>query len=142
MWIINDFNNNYLVILCGIFYSILCIFSIVTGLIYASGKKKLNPIELSDKFVAKLDSEDKLIKFTKKMGIITIIVGIIQGLTSLSIFKGYSTILYIVSISFTLFSILSASIKLKNKINMFPIIKLIFYIIILVVLIINNSLFI
>ena len=33
--------HNMPLILCGIFYSILCVFSIVTGLIYASGRKKV-----------------------------------------------------------------------------------------------------
>ena len=28
-----------LLLLCGIFYAVLCVFSIVTGLMYASGKK-------------------------------------------------------------------------------------------------------
>lgn len=42
-WIICDYHN-ILLILCGIFYSVLCIFSIVTGLMYASGKKKRKPL--------------------------------------------------------------------------------------------------
>ena len=33
---------NLPLILCGLFYGVLCIFSIVTGLIYMSGKRKLN----------------------------------------------------------------------------------------------------
>ena len=41
---------NILLILCGIFYAVLCVFSIVTGLMYASGKKEMNPLELSDRF--------------------------------------------------------------------------------------------
>ena len=43
-----------LLIISAIFYGVLCIFSIVTGSIYMSGKKELNPLELSDKFVSKL----------------------------------------------------------------------------------------
>ena len=42
-----------LLLLCGIFYAVLCVFSIVTGLMYAGGKKKLNPLELSDKFMSR-----------------------------------------------------------------------------------------
>lgn len=137
-WIITDIQN-LPVILCGVFYSILCIFSIVTGLIYMSGRKKLNPLELSDKFVQKLDSDDKLTKFTTKMGFITFIVGIIQGITALSIFKGHSAILYYIAMGFTIFSICSVLFKLKGKINAFPIIKLIFYILILVILLLNNT---
>lgn len=39
--------------LCGLFYALLCLFSIVTGLLYAGGKKELNPLELSDRFMAR-----------------------------------------------------------------------------------------
>ena len=137
-WIITN-PNNILLILCGIFYSILCIFSIVTGLIYANGKKELNPLELSDSFVKKLSTKDKLKKFTIKMGWITFLVGIIQGITALSIFKGHNIILYIIALSFTIFSICSVLFKLKGKINTFPIIKLIFYVLILIILLLNNS---
>ena len=56
-WIITEFHNMPL-ILCGLFYSVLCIFSLVTGLLYASGKRKLNPIELSDEVVKKLSKEN------------------------------------------------------------------------------------
>ena len=137
-WIIGDINN-WPLILCGVFYSILCIFSIVTGIIYASGKRKLNPLELSDKFVERLSDEEKLKAFTKKMGWVTFIVGIVQGITALSIFKGYSIILYSIAIGFTIFSICSVLFKLKGKINAFPIIKLAFYLIILIVLLLNDS---
>ncbi len=137
-WIIAD-PHNLLLILCGIFYSILCVFSIVTGIIYMSGKKELNPIELSDKFVKKLNDTDKLKKFTIKMGVVTFIVGIIQGLTAFAIFKGYSMILYWIVLSFTIFSICSVLFKLKGKINAFPIIKLLFYIAILVILLLNST---
>lgn len=132
-WVITQFNNMP-VILCGVFYSILCVFSIVTGVIYASGKKKLNPLELSDKFMEKLSDEEKLKKFTIKMGWVTFIVGIVQGLTALAIFKGYNVFLNIFAIAFTIFSICSVIFKLKGKINLFPIIKLVFYVLILGIL--------
>ena len=57
-----------LLLLCGIFYAVLCVFSIVTGLMYASGKKKLNPLELSEKFMSRYTDSDKLKRFTIKMG--------------------------------------------------------------------------
>ncbi|MBR3898032.1 MAG: hypothetical protein IKJ43_01985 [Bacilli bacterium] len=136
-WIISE--GNLLLNLCGIFYSILCLFSIVTGLIYISGKRKLNPVELSDKFIKKLDNEEKLNRFTIKMGWVTLIVGIIQGITAFSIFKGHNQILYWIALGFTIFSIFSVLFKLKGKISSFPIIKLIFYIIILLILISNSS---
>lgn len=139
-WIITELHNMPLT-LCGIFYSILCIFSLVTGLIYASGRRELNPLELSNKFIEKLSDKKKLKEFTIKMGWVTFIVGIIQGLTALAIFKGYNVFLNMFAIGFTLFSICSVIFKLKGKINLFPIIKLIFYIIILIILLlagINN----
>ena len=90
-----------LLILAGLFYSILCVFSIVTGIIYMSGKRKLNPLELSDNFVKKLDTEEKLNNFTRKMGLVTFIVGIVQGVTAHSIFIGNNIFFYCISIGFT-----------------------------------------
>ena len=132
-WIISEIHNLPL-ILCGVFYSVLCIFSIVTGMIYASGKKELNPLELSKKFMKKLDTDEKLRAFTIKMGWITFIVGIVQGLTAFAIFKGYNTVLNLFAIGFTIFSILSVSFKLKGKRSFFAITKLIFYSLILIIL--------
>lgn len=123
-----------LLMISAIFYSVLCIFSIVTGIIYISGKKELNPLELSDKFVSKLKKENKLSKFAKTMGLVTFIVGIVQGLTAYAIFIDKY---YVLSIGFTIFSILSVLFKLKSKINIFPILKSLAYISILIVLIIN-----
>ena len=54
-------------IFCCIFYAVLCIFSIGTGILYFSGKRKLNPIELSDNMVKKLSSEEKKKNFSKIM---------------------------------------------------------------------------
>ena len=63
--------KNIPLILCGIFYGVLCIFSIVTGQMYAQGKKELNPLELSDSFVQKLSEGDRLKAFARKMGWVT-----------------------------------------------------------------------
>ena len=123
-----------LLIISSIFFCVLCVFSIVTGIIYMSGKKKLNPLELSDNFVSKLKKENKLSKFVKIMGLITFIVGIVQGLTAYSIFINKY---YILSVGFTIFSIFSVLFKLKSKINTFPLLKLIVYVGILIILIIN-----
>ncbi len=137
-WIVNDFQN-WPLILCGVFYSILCVFSIVTGLIYMSGKRKLNPLELSDNFIEKLNDSEKLKKFTVKMGFVTFIVGIVQGITSFSIFRGHNFVFYFIALGFTIFSICSVLFKLKGKINAFPLIKLFFYISILIVLLMPSS---
>ena len=131
--------TKFLLFACGAFYFLLCIFSIVTGLIYASGKKKLNPLELSDKFVKRLNTKDKLNRFTIKMGYVTIIVGLVQGLSAFALFKGHSTVLYFIALGFTLFSICSVLIKLKGKTNSFSMIKLIFYTAILVILLLTSS---
>ena len=137
-WIIADWNH-FPVILCGVFYSVLCIFSIVTGIIYMSGKKELNPLELSEEFVKMLNDSNKMGAFAKKMGFVTFVVGIVQGITALALFKGYHFILYYISMGFTIFSICSVLVKLKSKINMFPLIKLFFYVIILVILLLNST---
>lgn len=123
-----------LLIISALFYSVLCVFSIVTGIIYLSGKKKLNPLELSDKFVTRLKKENKLSMFAKTMGAVTVLVGIVQGLTAYSIFTDKC---YALSIGFTIFSILSVSFKLKSKINIFPLLKSLAYVSILIILIRN-----
>ena len=86
--------RSILLIACGAFYALLCVFSIVTGLIYMSGKRKLNPLELPDIFVASLESEDKLKSFTVRMGFVTFVVGLVQGLTSYAFLKAGSAALY------------------------------------------------
>ena len=100
-WIISDINN-WLLILCGIFYSVLCIFSIVTGLIYVSGNKELNPLELSEKFMNKFSDKEKLKSFAVKMGWVTFFVGIVQGITAFAIFRGHSVLLYFIAVGFLL----------------------------------------
>ena len=127
--------------LCAAFYGLLCVFSIVTGLIYASGKRKLNPLELSDRFVEKLDDDRKLQAFTRKMGWVTFLVGIVQGITSFAIASTRGMWGYGVALGFTVFSICSVLFKLKGKINAFPLLKLIAYVAILVVLIGSKAAF-
>lgn len=135
-------NGNIPLILCGIFYAVLCIFSIVTGLMYAFGRRELNPLEVPDSMLAKMDSEGIRV-FARKMGWVTFIVGIVQGITSFSILKAGSVLCYAIAVGFTLFSIASASFKLKGKFSMFPLLKLIAYLAILAVLLLpaNRSLF-
>ena len=123
-----------LLIISALFYSVLCVFSIVTGIIYLSGKKELNPLELSDKFVTKLKNDHKLSGFAKTMGAVTVFVGIVQGLTAYSLFTDKW---YALSIGFTIFSILSVLVKLKSKINVFPLLKSVAYVGILIILILN-----
>lgn len=136
--IVSDINN-IIVILCGLFYLVLCVFSIVTGIIYIMGKRKLNPLELSDTFVKRLNNEKKLDEFAVKMGYVTFIVGIVQGITAFSLFKGHSIILYGISLGFTIFSICSVLFKLKGKMNSFSLIKLVFYVLILIILLLEST---
>ena len=127
---------NILLTLCGIFYAVLCVFSIVTGLMYASGKKKLNPLELSDRFMSRYSDPEKLRRFTMKMGWVTFFVGILQGITSFAILVGRRMVHYGIALGFTIFSIASVAVKLKGKIHIFPILKSIAYVLILIVLLI------
>ena len=131
--------RSILLIACGAFYALLCIFSIVTGLIYMSGKKELNPLELSDKFMEKLSDPVKRSAFARKMGAVTFAVGIIQGLTSFSLLKGASPLPYWFALGFTVFSIGSVVVKLKGKINAFPLLKFAAYVAILVVLLLGST---
>ena len=130
---------NIPLILCGVFYAILCIFSIVTGIIYMTGKRELNPLELSDRFMEKMKDPEKLMKFTKKMGLVTFIVGIVQGITAFAILKQGNAVYYWIALGFTVFSICSVGYKLKNKINAFPVLKLIAYLAILIILMLSSS---
>ncbi len=106
------------------------------------GKRELNPLELSENFVKKLDSNSKMQSFAKKMGFVTFVVGIVQGITAYCLIFGNNKTHYYIALSFTIFSICSVSIKLKNKINLFPILKAIAYVSILIVLLFNSSKFI
>ncbi|MBR0462596.1 MAG: hypothetical protein IJJ00_07785 [Erysipelotrichaceae bacterium] len=130
---------NIPLLLCALFYGLLCIFSIVTGLIYMNGRKELNPLELPDKFVAKLNDEEKLKSFTVRMGLVTFIVGIVQGITAYALFKKGSPLFYWIALGFTLFSVASVLFKLKGKINAFPLLKLTAYLAILAVLLLRSS---
>ena len=125
--------------MCGIFYGVLCVFSIVTGLIYVSGKRELNPLELSDTFMEKYKDPEKRRQFAVKMGWVTFVVGIVQGMTSYAIFKRNSPAGYWFALGFTIFSICSVAVKLKGKINAFPALKCIAYIAILILLLLGET---
>ena len=126
-------------LLCAAFYAVLFVFSLVTGLIYASGRRELNPLELPDSFVEGLSDPVKRASFTKRMGLLTFVVGIVQGLTSYAILRAGSPVCYGIALGFTLFSICSVGFKLKGKINAFPLMKLAFYLAILAVLLLGSS---
>lgn len=132
-------SRGILLVLSGVFYAVLCVFSIVTGVMYMSGKRELNPLELSDRFMEKLSDPEKRMRFAKKMGFVTFVVGIVQGITSFSILKGQSSLHYWIALGFTIFSIGSVSVKLKGKINAFPLLKSIAYITVLVILLLASS---
>lgn len=125
----------------GGFYALLCVFSIVTGLMYASGKRELNPLELSDSFMRKYEDPVKRQKFTVLMGWVTFTVGIVQGITAYAIFKAGTNLNYWIAIGFTLFSICSVAFKLKGKISLFPLLKTIAYVAILVILVCTRKYF-
>lgn len=126
-------------VLCGIFYRVLCVFSIVTGLIYLSGRRELNPLELPDSFVERLADEARLKRFAKMMGGVTFLVGLVQGVTAHAILRGSGAMAYGIALGFTLFSIASVAFKLKGKINAFPLLKLAAYLVILVVLLLGET---
>ncbi len=126
-------------LLCGGFYGLLCVFSIVTGLMYASGRRRLNPLELSDRFLEKLSDEETLRRFTVKMGWVTFFVGVAQGIASFACLRGGSPALYWIALGFTLFSLASVLFKLKGKISAFPLLKLAAYLSVLAVLLLPSA---
>ncbi len=125
--------------LCGAFYALLCVFSIVTGLMYASGKRKLNPLELPDSFMLKFNDPDKLKGFTVRMGWLTFFVGIVQGITANAVFSHKGMLDYAVALGFTLFSIASVAFKLRGRISAFALLKSVAYLAILIVLLLKST---
>ena len=131
--------HHFPLLLSGFFYAVLCVFSIVTGLLYMSGKRELNPLELSEKFMQRLSDHKKRKRFARFMGFVTFVVGIVQGITSFSIFKAGRKLHYWIATGFTLFSIGSVAVKLKGKIHAFPLLKAVAYVSILVVLLLKQT---
>ena len=129
----------YLINISGIFYGVLCVFSIVTGIIYMSGKRKLNPLELPDKFVEKLKDNNQIKRFTFDAGLLTFVVGVVQGITSYSLLLRRGVVNYYIALGFTVFSIGSVAFKLKGKINIFPLLKSVAYIAILIILLLAET---
>jgi len=66
-------------------------------------------------------------------------VGIVQGITSFAVFCRHSALLYWIALGFTLFSIASVSVKLKGKINAFPVLKAVAYTAILIILLMGSA---
>ena len=131
--------NSIPMALCGAFYSLLCVFSIVTGVLYFFKKRELNPLELPDKFVKKLDTAEKRQAFAQKMGIVTFAVGIVQGVTAYCIAFGSNPLHYWIALGFTIFSVGSVCFKLVGKINLFPALKSMAYAAIFVILLLKGS---
>lgn len=127
-----------LLMICAAFYALLCVFSIVTGLIYMSGKRELNPLELSDRITEKLSDEEARRRFAVKMGFVTFLVGIVQGITAYAVFRHQGAVLFGIALGFTLFSIASVAVKLRWKVSMFALLKAEAYIAILLVLIVSR----
>lgn len=122
--------RNIFLILAGLFYLLLCVFSIVTGMMHASGKKKLNPLELSDSFMERFNNEEEVRSFSMRMGWITFGVGLLQGLTSFALFKADSPVYYWIAYGFTVFSLSSVIFKLRGRFSIFALLKLIAYVVI------------
>ena len=128
-----------LLIICGAFYALLCVFSIVTGALYASGKRKLHPVELSQEFVDKMKDPGEQEAFARKMGRATILVGILQGISAAALFFLHSPVLYWIALGFTVFSLCSVAVKLRGKVGVFQISKCVSYLAILVILLLKAS---
>lgn len=120
------------------FYALLCVFSVVTGVIYMCGKRELNPLELSDKFMEKYADPEKRKAFAVRMGFVTFVVGIVQGITAFAVIRRGSNLHFGIALGFTLFSIASVCFKLKGKIHAFPLLKLAAYLAVLGILLVSR----
>lgn len=49
---------------------------------YLSGRRSLNPVELSDNLVRRLEGAGHLQDFARAMGAVTMAVGLVQGMAS------------------------------------------------------------
>jgi len=129
-----------LLIFCGLFYSILCIFSIVSGIVQICSSD-LAAIELNDAMISAIQGALTSTGLTIGVffGLVTILVGILQGLAAFAIWKGHSKIGYWYALGFTVFSLLSCSSKLFMSVNLFSIAKIIVYILVIVILIMGVS---
>ena len=125
--------------LCGVFYAGLCFFSLVVGIMYMTGNRELPTVELSDSFVKRLESAGRLGSFAKLMGLVTFIVGIVQGACAYAILKGKGPGAWWFALGFTLFSLASVALKLRGKISAFPLAKAVTYSAILVTLLLGST---
>ena len=73
------------------------------------------------------------------MGFVTFVVGIVQGITAYALIRRGSPTLYWIALGFTIFSICSVGFKLKGKISAFPLLKLVAYLAILVILLLDST---
>lgn len=124
---------------CGIFYWVLCVFSIVTGLRYLRKGNVVNPLELPKKMAARMDDPEYMRKTSVFFGWLTFWVGVVQGLTAWSVMFGGSPWNYRLALGFTVFSLISAGSKLLMTFNIFPILKEAAYLAILAVLLLRRS---
>ncbi len=131
--------GNWPLVICGLFYALLCVFSVVTGAMYLLGLRELNPLELSDKTVHSLQGQGKLQRFARIMGAVTIVVGIAQGVSAWAILTIAGTVGYAIALGFTLFSLCSVLFKLHGKISAFPLLKLGAYLAILIILAMDGN---
>lgn len=101
---------------------------------YALGRRTLNPLELPDRFVERLNDEGRLQRFARFMGVVTFVVGLVQGATAWAILTARDGGSYALALGFTAFSICSVLLKLRGKVSAFPLLKLVAYLAITVVL--------
>ena len=78
-------------------------------------------------------------RVTVTMGWVTVLVGLVQGLTAYALFRRGSSLFYAIALGFTLFSIGSVVWKLKGKISTFALLKSMAYAAILLILLLKSS---
>lgn len=132
-------DRSIFVVASGAFYSVLCVFSIVTGLMYLRKGNTVNPLELPKSMAKKIDDPLYMHKVSVFFGWLTFFVGIVQGLTAYSLLFGCQRWNYWLALGFTIFSMLSAGTKLIMTFNLFPILKEIAYVSIFIILLLKST---
>ena len=144
----NDENKKVLPILLKIviaIYSGLCIFSLVVGLYFMINYRNIDYLSLGlseqiintvNRFIGLANGQyNKLVIIS---GLMTFVVGIFQGITSISLLKGHKKFHYSFALGFTIFSLLSCSSKMIMAVTLFGIAKVFVYLFIIFVLFQRN----
>lgn len=134
-----NFKKRPLLFIVGIFYSCLCVFSIVVGLMYIAELLEMKDVEIPESFMNVLSDKNAVGIFSIIMGFVTFTVGLTQGLSAYCCFLGKKPVNYFLVLGFTILYIISAAGKIFSSVSFFPIMKVVFYVAILIILLLKKT---